>query len=93
LGDELKIVGFAFVDDKDLLRASRLGGQTYQEVGQDMQNGLDLSEGLLKATGGALVPEKSYWYLIDFKWHNGAWKYSTMEEIPFDLTVKDKDEI
>ena len=92
-GDELKIVGFAFVDDKDLLRASRPGEQTYHEVAQDMQNGLDLWEGLLKATGGALVPEKSYWYLIDFKWHNRAWRYSTTEEPPFDLTMKDKDEL
>jgi hypothetical protein len=92
-GDELKIVGFAFVDDKDLLRASRPGEQTYQEVGQDMQNGLDLWEGLLKATGGALIPEKSYWYLIDFKWHNGVWKYSMTAETPFDLTMKDKDEL
>jgi hypothetical protein len=65
--EELKIVGFAFVNDKDLLRASRPGKQTYFEVAQDMQKGLDLWEGLLKATGGALVPEKSYWYLIDFK--------------------------
>jgi hypothetical protein len=93
LGDELKIVGFAFVDNKDLLRASRPGEQTYQEVGQDMQNGLDLWEGLLKATGGALIPEKTYWYLIDFKWHNGVWKYSTTAETPFNLTMKDKDEL
>jgi hypothetical protein len=92
-GKELKIVGFAFVNDKDLLRASRPGKQNYQEVAQDMQKGLDLWEGLLKATGGALVPEESYWYLIDFKWHNGTWRYATTEETQFDLTMKDKDEI
>jgi hypothetical protein len=92
-GEELKIVGFAFVDDKDLLRASKPGEKTYAEVAEDMQNGLDLWEGLLKATGGALVPDKSYWYLIDFKWKNGAWKYTTMEETEFELTMKDKDEL
>ena len=58
-----------------------------------MQKGLDMWEGLLKATGGAFVPEKSYWYLIDFTWHNGLWRYSGTEETLFDLTVKDKDEI
>jgi hypothetical protein len=92
-GEELKIVGFAFVDDKDLLRASKPGEKTYAEVAEDMQNGLDLWEGLLKATGGALVPDKSYWYLIDFKWKNGAWKYTTTEETEFELTMKDKDEL
>jgi len=92
-GEELKIVGFAFVDDKDLLRASRPGEQTSEEVAQDMQEGLDLWEGLLKATGGALVPDKSYWYLIDFKWKEGAWKYATTEETQFNLTMRDKDDI
>jgi hypothetical protein len=43
-GKELKIVGFAFVDDKDLLLASIVGMQTYNEVAQDMQQGLDLWE-------------------------------------------------
>jgi hypothetical protein len=92
-GNELKIVGFAFVDDKDLLQASRPGKCTYVEVAQKMQDGLDLWEGLLKATGGALVPAKSYWYLIDFKWKNGSWKYATTEEIDFDLMMKDKDKV
>jgi hypothetical protein len=92
-GEELKIVGLAFVDDKDLLRASRPGEQNCQEVAQDMQNGLDLWESLLKVTGGALVPEKSYWYLIDFKWHNGTWRYAMTEEAQFDLMMKDKDEM
>ena len=81
-GDELKIVGFAFVDDKDLLRVSKSGGQSYDKVAADMQEGLDLWKGLLKATGGALIPEKSYWYLIDFTWHNGEWWNSTTEETP-----------
>jgi hypothetical protein len=93
-GEELKNVGFAFIDDKDLLRASRPGEQTFSEVAQDMQDGLDLWEGLLKAMGSALVPKNSYWwYLIDFKCNNGTWKYTTMEETQFDLTMKDKDEV
>jgi hypothetical protein len=92
-GEELKIVGFAFVDDKDLLRASSVGRKTCGEVAQEMQQGLDLWEGLLKATGGALVPEKSYWYLIDFKWKDGGWKYATTEETQFELTMKDKDDV
>jgi hypothetical protein len=57
-GDELIIVGFAFIDDKDLLKAAKLGEHDYEEVVIKMQEGLDLWEGLLKATGGALVPEK-----------------------------------
>jgi hypothetical protein len=62
-------------------------------MAQDMQEGLHLWEGLLKATGGAFVPDKSYWYLIDFKWKEGVWKYATTEETQFNLMMRDKDEI
>jgi hypothetical protein len=32
-----------------------------------MQDILDAWEGGLKVMGGAIVPEKTFWYLIDFK--------------------------
>jgi hypothetical protein len=75
-----QLVGFAFVDDKDLLRMGNLHIDTFTDVADEMQDGLDLWEGLIKATGGALVPEKSFWYLIDFKWSKGKWRYATVEE-------------
>ena len=73
---EIKFVGF--VDDKDLLNAGHVGdGGTYQSISTEMQQGLDLWEGLLKVTGGALVPAKSFWYLIDFQWMEDRWHYAT----------------
>jgi hypothetical protein len=35
------------------------------------------------------VPEKSFWYLVDFTWKNGNWPYCSDEEIEATLTVKD----
>jgi len=32
-------------------------------------------EALLSATGGALVPEKCFWYLISFEFHGSKWRY------------------
>jgi len=32
-------------------------------------------EGLLRATGGALVPDKCFWYLIAFEYKNNKWHY------------------
>ena len=58
LDTDIEFVGFAFVDDKDLLKASIIGdGSTYATIANEMQQGLDTWEGLLKATGGALVPD------------------------------------
>ncbi len=29
---------------------------------------------MIRATGGALVPAKTFWYAIDFEWGEGDWK-------------------
>ncbi len=29
-------------------------------------------------TGRALKPEKSFWYLVDFEWDKGEWKYTQL---------------
>jgi len=40
-----------------------------EAVKAKMQNSLMMWHGLLRATGGKLVPEKCFWYLVvDFKW-------------------------
>ena len=44
--DEIKFVGFAFVDDTDLLRVGTSVEDTFEDVAQYMQEGLDLWEGL-----------------------------------------------
>ena len=32
---------------------------------------------MVAATDGVLDPIKSWWYFIDFKWHQGRWSYSS----------------
>jgi hypothetical protein len=77
------IVAFAFVDDTDLVQG-QMGGVniTTEEVMQEMQEAILRWEGGLKATGGAIVPEKSFVYPIDFKFTPaGKVKYKTVQEI------------
>jgi hypothetical protein len=40
---------------------------------------------------GILVPQKSYWYGIDFKWHKTKlkWEYKTIAQLPGSLSMKD----
>jgi hypothetical protein len=57
--------GYAFVDDTDLIITSQNPDDTDADVAIRMQQALDLWEGGIRATGGAIVPEN--WYLIDFK--------------------------
>ncbi len=59
-----KLTGFAFVDDTDLCVTHP--SNNILQVASHMQGSVTSWEGLLRATGGALVPDKCFWYLIDF---------------------------
>ncbi len=71
-GKEIRFVGYAFVDDTDLIQTAHDHIKTGFEV-----------------TGGAIVPEKSHWYLIDFRWTGNEWRYISTAENPASLKVKD----
>jgi hypothetical protein len=45
-------------------------------------------DGTLRATGGALRDDKSYRYLVDFKYCQGRWKYLSIQEAPGELDLK-----
>jgi hypothetical protein len=62
-GKQLHFVGCSFVDDTDIIRSSQ-PGEPFQVLATRMQAAMDTWEGGLLAIGGALEPEKSFWYLI-----------------------------
>jgi hypothetical protein len=70
-----RFVGYSFVDDADLIQTPRDDREMHQEVIAGLQHSLNTWEGGLWETGGAIVPEKSFWYLADFKWSSGNWRY------------------
>ena len=87
-GEEMSFVGYAFVDDADLVVTCEGADDNYEGVAQQMQRAIDEWEGGIRATGGAVEPTKTHWYLIDFRWKNGDWRYATPEETPAFLTVR-----
>jgi len=72
----IQFVGYLFVDDMDKIQTRHNIQATKNNMQVLMQAALDLwNQGLL-ATGGALVPEKSFWYSINFCWCIGKWSYT-----------------
>lgn len=88
------IVGYSFVDDTDLLQFdARDPNMTGDEVMQNMQSSIDRWEGGLKATGGAIVPEKSFVYPIVFDFDDqGKWSYQSKDDVDFEFTVCDQND-
>jgi hypothetical protein len=75
----IKFVGYAFLDDTDVL-VSKPSMTSHSVVTSSLQSAVDHWEGGLKATCGAIVPEKTFWYLIDFSWSAGNWHYKMIED-------------
>jgi hypothetical protein len=81
------LVGFAFVDDTDLVTSGPM--MSLEEVKTRIQKSLIAWEGGIRATGGAIEPKKSHWYLVDFDWSNGEPRYRTVRETNGKLQVRD----
>ena len=60
----VSLVGYGFVDDTDLLFTA----DSEEDLIQRAQDGLNLWESNLRATGGAVNTEKSVWYGKGFGW-------------------------
>jgi hypothetical protein len=90
-GESICSVGYSFVDDTDLSQTAKTPTDTEEEVASEMQRALDTWEGAIRATGGAIIPPKSFWYLIGFRWVEGRWFYKDEIDAPAVLTVRDCD--
>ena len=89
-GNITHIVGYAFVDDTDLVTFEMFEESiTLDDITEKMQDSIDLWEGGLKATGGAIVPEKSWIYPLDFDFDaKGNAQYRKLQDMPYQFTVK-----
>ena len=90
-GKEVKFVGYAFVDDADKVVTSPDPEATYKEIAELLQKSADTWEGGIRATGGAIGPDKSHYYLLDFIWQDGNFRYATPTEAPASINILDKD--
>ena len=84
----IAITCFAFVDDTDIIHSNNDPTVSTHQLIMEAQEALSLWEGMLRSTGGALAPHKSYWYLVEVVWRNGGWTHSTAQKQPGDLFLK-----
>lgn len=85
----LWLVCFAFVNDTDVIHTDENPFLPGEELMPQFQEAMDRWEGGLRASGGALVPNKSFWYLIDFQWSEDKWQYWDEDEMPGGIQIWD----
>jgi len=86
---QVSCMGYSFVNNMDLIQTGPLITSMDLNVIPLMQAALALWEQGLCMTRGALVPEKSFWYLIDFQWWGSQWRYAKYPVEPGTLTMPD----
>ena len=86
-GEILCLLGFAFVDDADIIHSGSSNTTPGRQVLLDIQTVLDLWDGLLQAPGGALRKNKSYWYLLDYDYQHGQWVIKPQSTTPGDISL------
>jgi hypothetical protein len=82
-------VCYSFINGTVLVHTSQNPEARGSNALREMQNALDHREGGIRATGGVLVPEKSYYYIIDSVWETENWRYTTIGECPGELSIWD----
>jgi hypothetical protein len=88
-GKQIRYVGFSFVGNTDQVQTGRFPGEDCNSIAEQMQMAVDEWEGGLRATGGALDPKKSHWYLIDFIWQFGEWRLARKDEHIAEILIRD----
>jgi hypothetical protein len=79
--------GFLFVDDTDLITVAVDQTESPAQVTARMQAAVNAWHGGLRATGGALKPEKCSWCLVSFYWDQGQWHYTNPDNQPGVLSI------
>jgi hypothetical protein len=83
----VQFVGYAFVDDTDILQSSLNNCPT--TALQMLQQAIDTWEQSSKATYRAVVPKKTVWWLVSFIWEGNSWRYASLQDSSGDLLLND----
>ena len=63
----LHFIGYAYVDDTDQVENLKITGESTSDVILRIQKAVDMWEASVKTMGGAIRPNKCYWYVVNFK--------------------------
>jgi len=92
--EEIHSAGAIFVDDADLYTGDDTtsddkGMTDTTELWHQTQGNLDQWSNLLQGSGGALKPEKCFWYSLSYKCNDGLWSYMDVSDFELKITNLD----
>jgi hypothetical protein len=82
-----RFVGYAFVNNTDIIHSAL--NENPDLARTQLQAAIDTWEMSLKATCGAIIPEKTVWWLVCFNWSGSDWSYARIQDQPGEFYVSD----
>ena len=87
------MVCFIYVDNCDLFVLAPPTNLSPQGVLNSLQQNLDIWQGGVEATGGALSLDKCSWSGLFYFFRAGQWKLHSSQSFPANLTIRDGPQI
>ena len=87
---EISFIGFAFVDDADLVAGAEDVNTPRATMIARFQAMTTCWNGRIPDSSGLIALEKTRWFLISFYWDGLNWVYHTKDTLPGDITPPDK---
>lgn len=66
----LAFIAIMYVDDTDIILVATQQNETFQDVYTRALHAIKVWQEAIRISGGALRPNKCYWTVIDFRWHD-----------------------
>ncbi|CAJ1962768.1 unnamed protein product, partial [Cylindrotheca closterium] len=75
---------------RNVIEAGNTVHHSGEAICASVQEAATLWAGGIRATGGAINPEKSFWWLIDFEWDSrtGKWKFRGKKAVALDFELQ-----
>ena len=78
-----------YVDDTDMFMIGK-SNESPQYIQNKTQKLVSKWCNIIRITGGAIRPEKCWWYLLYFQWDHGVkWKYTSTLQSPASISIPD----
>ena len=77
----ISLMGYLFVDDANIMQGADNINTSKEDLIPNFQEFMKRWNGGIRASGGEVCPNKTEWFLIDFKWNGSDYEYQSKNNL------------
>ena len=87
----ISFMGYLFVDNADIVQGYGDVNTSGKALIPNFQESMKRWNGGIRDSGGSIFPNKTKWFLIDFKYNGKDYEYRSIEDMPGNILIPDKE--